>query len=112
MTAFPNTIPSPIIGGVITTLNNALSSEMTNGTRVTRKAYSRQLHKIQLEWRGLSTANLSTLRDFYATVNGGAGSFTFTADDFITYTVVFDSDLNVSKVSNSRWNVTCSVVEV
>lgn len=108
---FP-TLPSPFIGTTHETIDNSLKSEMTNGCVVTRKAYSRQLHKYQLTWNAMNQAYLSTLLTFYQTVNGGAATFTWADDMDVSRTVRFDSNIQAKPVTDSLWSVTFTLAEV
>lgn len=111
MTAFPN-IMTPHLGTTDTTLDNSLKSETDSGITITRKKYSRQLHRYGLKWAGMSYADLVTLKEFYSTMNGGAASFTWTDDLNVTRTVRFDSNLEAEPRTNDRWDVSVSLIEV
>lgn len=105
-------LPKPHIGTQHTTIDNSLKSEMTNGCIVTRKKYSRQLHKFQLFWPALLQTYLTTLLTFYQTCNGGSANFTWTDDLGVSRTVRFDSDITCKPVTSSRWEVNVTLAEV
>ena len=109
--SFP-VLPSPHIGTVHTTVDNSLKSEMVNGCVVTRKKYSRQLHKFQLTWPAMLQTYLNTLLTFYQTCNGGSASFTWTDDLRVSRTVRFDSDITYKPVTGAYWEVTVTLAEV
>jgi hypothetical protein len=95
----------------MTVLDNSLKSEMVNGCIVTRKKYSRQLHKYQLHWTAMSQAYLSILLNFYQQVNGGSASFTWTDDLSVSRTVIFDGEPVCRPVTASKWDVTINLME-
>ena len=109
--AFP-VLPKPRIGTQHTTIDNSLKSEMTNGCVVTRKKYSRQLHKFQLHWNAMPQIYLNTLLEFYQQVNGGSASFTWSDDTSVLRTVRFDTDIDYKPVTNIHWDVTVTLAEV
>jgi hypothetical protein len=109
--SFP-VLPQPNLGIQHKVIDNSLKSEMANGCVVTRKQYSRQLHKFQLHWNAMAQVYLNTLLDFYQQVNGGSASFTWTDDTNVLRTVRFDTDIDYKPVTNIYWDVTVTLAEV
>lgn len=109
--AFP-VLPQPNLGIQHKVIDNSLKSEMANGCVVTRKAYSRQLHKFQLHWNAMAQVYLNTLLTFYQRCNGGAAVFTWTDDTSVSRTVRFDADIDYKPVTNVLWDVTVVLAEV
>jgi len=105
-------ISAPNIGTRITTLDNSLKSEQTNGCVITRKKYSRQLHKFELHWKALSQIYYADLEAFYQSCNAGSASFAWVDDMNVSRTVRFDSPLVAFPVSDSKWDVTAILAEV
>ena len=105
-------LPQPNLGIQHNVIDNSLKSEMVNGCVVTRKAYSRQLHKFQLHWNAMPQVYLNTLLSFYQTCNGGAAVFTWADDMAVSRTVRFDSDIDYRPVSNVHWEVSLTLAEV
>lgn len=96
----------------MTVLDNSLKSEQTNGCIVTRKKYSRQLHKYQLHWNAMSQVYLTSLLSFYQQVNGGSAHFSWTDDLSVSRTVIFDGEPVCRPVTASKWDVTVNLMEV
>lgn len=112
MTTFPTSIRTPNLGVVMTIQDNSLRSESADGTIITRKKRSRQLHHFDLHWEAMSYADVTTLRQFFAQQNGGAGSFEWTDDFYTTRTVIFDGDPVIVPVANGKYKVDLSLQEV
>ena len=105
-------MPQPHIGTKHNVVDNSLKSEMVNGCVVTRKKYSRQLHKFQLKWNALHQTYLVSLLEFYQSCNGGSATFTWADDLNVSRTVRFDSDINYEPVSAMLWEVEVDLAEV
>ena len=111
MTTFPS-ISDPSISTPTTLKNPALTSELTNGMKISRARYTRLLRGWSLKWNALSDTELDALLTFYNTVKGGSASFTWSDEFGNTYTVRFASELKHESVSGSHSSVSFDLEEV
>ena len=105
-------IPQPNIGTQHNVIDNSLKSEMVNGCTITRKKYSRQLHRYLLHWNALHNLYLIDLLDFYQSCNGGSASFAWVDDQNVSRTVRFDGDIQYKPVAQFLWEVSLTLAEV
>ena len=112
MTAFPNLTSKPLIGTQHELIDNSLKSQMANGMTLTRKQYSRQLHKYSLHYPAMFTTDLNTLLSFYESVNGGSADFTWTDDTDNQRNVRFDGNLHYKAKTSQLWEVDFNLQEV
>ena len=111
MSGWP-TIQKPSISMPTKVKDNSLSSPLTNGMKITRAKYTRQLREWSLKWNAMPDTDLVQLLSWYATCAGGAASFSWLDEFGNSYTVRFSGDIDHESVSATHSQVSLKLEEV
>ena len=96
-----------------TTEDPAISTEFGTGIVQTRARYTRMRRTWELTWANMRGADYRALRDFYASVFGGALSFNWTnVKENATFNVRFKGDLTARHTVMDFWNVSLTLEQV
>jgi len=110
MSGWP-TIQKPSIEMPTKVKNNALSSEVINGMKITRARYTRQLREWQLKWNAMPDTDLVSLLAWFDTCAGGSSIFSWSDEFGNSFSVRFSGDISHSSVSSNRSQVSLMLEE-